>query len=50
MKTGSSYFAASVLAQSEGRFDVAFKMLDRAIAAGLDKKVADEMKVGIANR
>ncbi len=50
VKTGSSYFAASVLAQSEGRFDIASKMLDRAIAAGLDKKVADEMKVGIANR
>ena len=50
VKTGAAYFAASVLAQSEGRFDVAGKMLDKAIAMGLDKKVAEEMKVGIANR
>ena len=50
VKTGASYFAASVLAQSEGRFDVAGKMLDKAIAAGLDKKVAEEMRVGIANK
>lgn len=50
VKTGAAYFAASVLAQSEGRFDVASKMLDKAIAMGLDKKVAEEMKVGIANR
>ncbi len=50
VKTGSAYFAAAVLAQSEGRFDTAKRMLDRAIATGLDKKVAEEMKVAIANR
>ena len=50
VKTGGAYFAASVLAQSEGRFDTAKKMLDRAIATGLDKRVAEEMKVAIANR
>ncbi len=50
VKTGSSYFAAAALAQSEGRFDTAKKMLDRAIATGLDKKVAEEMRVAIANR
>ena len=50
VKTGASYFAASVIAQSEGRFDIAGRMLDKAIATGLDKKVAEEMKVGIANR
>jgi hypothetical protein len=50
VKTGQSYFAAAALAQSEGRFDTAKKMLDRSIAAGLDKLVAKEMKVAIANR
>ena len=50
VKTGSSYFAAAVLAQSEGRFDTAKRMLERAIATGLDKKVAEEMKVALATR
>lgn len=50
VKTGSAYLAASVLAQSEGRFEVAQKLLDKAVDAGLDKKIAEELKVAIANR
>jgi hypothetical protein len=48
-KLGSAFLAASVLAQSEGRFDVSKKLLDRAIAEGIDKKVADEMTMALTN-
>jgi hypothetical protein len=50
VKTGAGFFAASVLAQSEGRADTAKKLLDRAIAEGLDKKVAEEMTLALTNR
>lgn len=44
-KTSSAFFAAAVIAQSEGRLNVAQRLLDRATAAGLDKTVAAEMKM-----
>lgn len=50
LKTGGAFFAASVLAQSEGRLDVAKKVLDRAIAEGLDTRVADEMTLALTNK
>ncbi len=50
LKTGGAFFAASVLAQSEGRLDVSRKLLDRAITEGLDKKVADEMSLALTNK
>lgn len=47
-RTASAFFAAAVLAQSEGRDSVAQRLLDRATAAGLDKTVAEEMKLALA--
>jgi tetratricopeptide (TPR) repeat protein len=47
VKTSSGYFAASVLAQSEGRGDIARRLLEKANAAGLDKKIADEMNLAL---
>lgn len=49
-KLSSALLAASILAQSEERYDVATKLLDRAVAEGLDKKVADEMTMALTNR
>ncbi len=44
-RTGSprAWLAAAVLMEAEGRRDQAAKMVDRAIEAGLDRSVADEM-------
>lgn len=47
-KTASAYFAACVLAQSEGRADVAKKLLKKAADAGLSKGVVDEMRLALA--
>lgn len=49
-KTASAYLLAVVLAQSEGRYDVALKLLARAEAAGLDGKVAEELKFTLSSR
>jgi hypothetical protein len=50
VKTGSAYLAAAVLAQSEGRLDTAKKLLDKAAAEGVDKKVADELALALASK
>lgn len=47
-KTSTNYFVACVLAQSEGRLDVAKKLLKKAEEAGLAKSVLDEMRLAIA--
>ncbi|MBY0311365.1 MAG: tetratricopeptide repeat protein [Phycisphaerales bacterium] len=47
-KTASAYFVACVLAQSEGRLDIAKKLLKKAEEAGLAKSVLDEMRLAIA--
>ncbi|HVU62848.1 MAG TPA: hypothetical protein VHC70_02635, partial [Phycisphaerales bacterium] len=49
-KLGSAFFTACVLAQAEERFDVAKRLIDRATAEGLDKKVGDEMTMALTNR
>ncbi len=49
-RTSGALFAAAVLAQSEGRMDVARTLSQRAVAAGLDKHVADEMTLALVNR
>jgi hypothetical protein len=47
IKTASSLLAATVLAQGEGRLDVARKLLDRASAAGLDAPVGDALRAAM---
>lgn len=42
-----AWLAAAVLMEAEGRRDQAAKMIDRAIEAGLDRSVADEMLLAL---
>ena len=49
-KTASAYFAAAVLAQSEDRDGTAARLLDKAMQAGLNPRVGEEMKLALAVR
>jgi hypothetical protein len=46
-KTGSSWLMAAMLAQAERRWPLARTLIDRGVAAGLERDIADAMAVAI---
>jgi hypothetical protein len=49
-KTGSSWLVAAMLAQSQGRWALSRTLVDRGVAAGLDRDIADAFAVAVDAR